>query len=430
MVGRPERPLDPTTGILQSFAHDLRKVRLDAGSPKYRTLARAAGYSASSLSAAASGWSMPTLALTLAYVGACGGDLVEWERRWHEAIAGLDAERATPEQPAERTAPRQVPVDVRGFVGRERELAELDRLRGCGVPVVTVGGPGGVGRSALAVRWAHRGADRFPDGQLYADLRGHGPGSPARPAEVLVAFLRGLGVDGGQLPPTVDERVALYRDLLADRRVLVLLHGAHSTEQVRPLLPGSPSCFVVITGIPDLDGVPRIGLEPLPLPDAVRLLAARAGDRVRADPVGAARLAERCARLPLALRVAAELAARPGATLSALGADLSAELAGGDGDADRPDPLRAVLSRSYRNLPAPAARMFGLLGRHPGGDVDLASAAALAGTDPAQTRAIVDVLTHAHLVQPTTAGRFGMHDLIRAYAVRSAAPPDRRQAPA
>jgi tetratricopeptide (TPR) repeat protein len=443
-VGRPERPLDPTAGLLQAFAHDLRELRRTAGNPKYRALARHAGYSASSLSAAASGWSVPSLPVTLAYVGACGGDAGEWEQRWHELVAKLAAERQSAEPlpgaaPAQRppATPRQLPMDVPGFVGREAELAELDGLlaaaaKGLSAVVIsTVAGTGGVGKTALAVHWAHRVADRFPDGQLYVNLRGYDPHEPVRPADALSAFLRCLGVDGGEIPYELDERAALYRSLVAGRRMLVLLDNARSAGQVRPLLPGTPSCFVVVTsrdnlaGLVARDGARRIDLDLLPLPDAVGLLAALIGGRVEAEPKAAMALAARCARLPLALRIAAEqAAARTDASLTELAEDLADQgrrldlLDVGD---DEHSTVRAVFSWSYRNLAEPAAAVFRLLGLHPGREVDDHAVAALAGPGLTDPRRLLDVLVNAHLVQQVAPGRFGMHDLLRAYAGERAA---------
>ena len=438
-MGRPERALDPTAGLLQAFAHDLRELRRVAGNPKYRALARHAGYSASSLSAAASGWSVPSLPVTLAYVGSCGGNTAEWEQRWHELVAKLAAERQATEPlpgvaPAVRTpaTPRQLPMDVPGFVGREAELAELDGLLAAAaeglsaVVISTVAGTGGVGKTALAVHWAHRVADRFPDGQLYVNLRGYDPHDPVLPADALSAFLRCLGVDGAEIPYELDERAALYRSLVAGRQMLVLLDNAQSALQVRPLLPGAPSCFVVVTSRDNLaglvvrDGARRIDLDLLPLPDAVGLLAALVGSRVGAEPHAATALAERCARLPLALRIAAEqAAARADASLTELAEDLADQerrldlLDTGD---DEHSTVRAVFSWSYRNLGEPAAAVFRLLGLHPGRDVDDHAVAALAGPGLTDPRRLLDVLVNAHLVQQVTPGRFGMHDLLRAYA--------------
>ena len=191
------------------------------------------------------------------------------------------------------------------------------------VVISAIGGTAGVGKTALAVQWARQVAERFPDGQLYVNLRGYDPGQPMTATDALAGFLRALGVAGPDIPAGEDERAARYRSLLAARRMLVVLDNAGSVEQVRPLLPGSPGCVVLVTsrdtlaGLVARDGARRLTLDLLPLADAISLLRALIGDRVDADPAAAATLARRCARLPLALRVAAELAAaRPDISLA------------------------------------------------------------------------------------------------------------------
>ncbi|MEN3309085.1 MAG: hypothetical protein V7603_5287 [Micromonosporaceae bacterium] len=340
---------------------------------------------------------------------------------------------------AEAPVPRQLPVDVFGFTGRARQLAELDGLLEGDGPGPAAGGPGpaavisavagtaGVGKTALAVRWAHQVADRFPDGQLYVDLRGYGPEPPVPPADALAGFLRGLGVDAAGIPGELADRAAHYRTMLASRRVLVVLDNASGVDQVRPLLPGTPACFVVVTSRDDLaglvarDGARRIDLDILPAEEALDLLRTLVGPRVAADPTAAAALADGCARLPLALRIAAEFAtANPAMDLSELVADLRDEarrLDLLDTSGDPRTAVRSVFSWSYQHLSAPAAHAFGLLGLHPGHDLDAYAVAALAGTGLSQARAMIEELARAHLVEPAGAGRHSMHDLLRAYAV-------------
>src|SRR5215467_8197609 len=308
--------------------------------------------------------------------------------------------------------PAQLPPDVRGFTGRHDELGELDRLfieagdQSTAVVISAVAGTAGVGKTALAVRWAHRVRDRFPDGQLYVDLRGYGPDRPIPADKALARFLTDLGVAGRDIPLDIDDRAARYRTEINGRRMLVVLDNAASVEQIRPLLPGTRSCSVVVTsrdslpGLVALHGGRRLELGLLPHPDAVTLLHKLIGERVEAEPEAAATLAAQCARLPLALRVAAE-AQR-----------LHRLDAGGDPRA----AVRVVFSWSYKHLPADAARAFRLAGLHPGSDLDVYAAAALTNTSVDVARRSLDVLARAHLMHLTGPGRYGTHDLLRAYA--------------
>ena len=338
--------------------------------------------------------------------------------------------------------PRELPADVQGFTGRAAELAELDQLiAGDGEPadaalpasvvISAVAGTAGVGKTTLAVHWAHRVRDRFPDGQLYVDLRGYDPGDPVRPADALGSFMRALGVAAPDIPDDLSERASRYRSMLDGRRMLVVLDNAAAVEQVRPLLPGTPSCAVVVTsrdsltGLVARNGARRLDLDLLPLPDAVALLRALIGARVDADPGSAAALAEQCARLPLALRVAAEFAAaRPDLPLAQLAGEMAREqrrldlLQAGD---DPRTGVRGVFSWSYRHLPADAARAFRLIGLHPGPDLDAYAAAALTSSTLDRSRDLLDLLARASLIQPARAGRYGMHDLLRTYASQLAA---------
>lgn len=331
--------------------------------------------------------------------------------------------------------PRELPAPVRHFVGRGTELRELNRLldqsgaRTHGAMVISaIGGMAGVGKTALAVEWAHGVAARFPDGQLYIDLRGYDPDEPMDAAEALARFLRALGLPGQDIPAEGSERAARFRSLLADRRVLMVLDNAKGVEQVRPLLPGSPGCVAVVTsrdslaGLIARDGAARVDLDLLAQPAALSLLRALIGARVDAEADAARTLAARCARLPLALRIAAELAiARPDVSLRALADELADEQRGLDllnAGGDPRTGVRAVFSWSYRNLAADEARLFRLLGLPPGATVDLYAAAALAGAAVADTRRQLEALARAHLIQPAgpDPDRFLLHDLLRAFA--------------
>jgi DNA-binding SARP family transcriptional activator/Tfp pilus assembly protein PilF len=368
-------------------------------------------------------------------------------RELHQLILLGDPAPAVPEHgrlapsSPEPVVPRQLPAQVRYFVGRARELKALTKLLSHSggqspAPVVisAIGGAAGVGKTALAVHWAHQVAERFPDGQLYVNLRGYDPGEPMPAPDALTGFLGALGVAGQDIPVEVDERAARYRSLLAGRRMLVVLDNAADVEHVRPLLPGSPACAVVVTsrdslaGLVARDGARRLDLDLLPLTDAVGLLRALIGGRVDADPSAAAALAYQCSRLPLALRVAAELvAARAAAPL----ADLAGELADQqrclnllDAGGDQRTAVRAVFSWSCRHLDAYTARAFRLLGLHPGPDLDPYGAAALTNATVERAAHMLDVLARAHLIRTAGPGRYGMHDLLRAYARELAAKQD------
>jgi DNA-binding SARP family transcriptional activator len=343
----------------------------------------------------------------------------------------------------ERAVPAQLPPDVSVFTGREREVSVLDELVAAPVKdpdktallIFAVTGTAGVGKTALAIHWAHRVRDRFPDGQLYVDLRGYDPeGPPLTPGEVLARFLRALGAPGRAIPADVDERAASFRTALDQRRLLVVLDNASSTDQVRSLLPGTASCLVVVTsrdslpGLVTRHGARRVVLDALPEADAVALLGRLIGERVATDRVAAAEMARQCACLPLALRIAAHLVTdRPGTAL----VDVVRELANGQQRLDLltagDDPrtaVRSAFSCSYRHLSTDAARAFRRLGLHPGPTPDRYAAAALAGTGPDRLTLVLDRLARANLIQRAGPDRFALHDLLRAYAAELAAEED------
>lgn len=353
----------------------------------------------------------------------------------HATVLRGGVERKQAEQPAPRV-PAQLPADVYAFAGRERELAALDKIlaetdsTSTAVVVSAISGTAGVGKTALAVRWAHRVRDRFPDGQLYLDLRGYDAEQPLSVADALARLLSALGLVGSEIPLDPDDRAARYRTELSGRRMLVLLDNAGTSDQVRPLLPGAPGCLVVVTsrdslaGLVARHGARRLDLDLLPRHDAVRLLGWLIGDRVTAAPAAAETLAEECTRLPLALRIAAELAAtRPRTPLSVLVDELADEqrrLDLLDAGADPRTAVHAVFSWSYQHLTTDAADAFRLLGLHPGQDLDPYAAAALGDTSLSEARRPLDLLARAHLIQEHEPGRYVMHDLLRAYANRLA----------
>jgi tetratricopeptide (TPR) repeat protein len=293
------------------------------------------------------------------------------------------------------------------------------------VVVVAVSGTAGVGKTALAVRWAHRVRDRFPDGQLYVNLRGYDPGDAAMPAsEALSVLLTALDVPPPVVPTHLDAKAAFYRSALANRQMLIVLDNARDAEQVRPLLPASPGCVVVITsrsqlaGLAATDGAQLFNLDLLSTGEAHQLLTARLSPlRVGGEPAAAGRIISACSHLPLALAIAAARAlARPDLSLTALADDLTDARLDAFTTGEPAADARAVFSWSYRALTPPAARLFRLLGLHPGPDFGEASAASLAGLPPGETRAAIDELLRSHLLAHRGPDRFGFHDLLRAYA--------------
>lgn len=333
------------------------------------------------------------------------------------------------------TVPRQLPPGVSAFTGRAAELADLDAIRVAGhdsvsAAIVAVSGTAGAGKTALAVHWARRSAHRFRDGQLYADLRGFGPAdAPAATAETMCGFLTALGVPPERVPVGQAEQVALYRSLLADKQLLIVLDNVRDEQQVRPLLPGSPHSLVLatsrnqLTGLAATGGARLVALDVLPHGEAVQLLTARLGSQAIADPAAISEIATRCARLPFALAVAAaRAAARPDFPLTALATELRDPV--GRLDAlDSGDPavsVRTLFSWSYQQLSAGAARMFRLLGLHPGADITTRAAASMAGLDETEGRRMLRELSRAHVLSEHLPGRYTVHALLRAYAADQA----------
>ncbi|MBF9128847.1 tetratricopeptide repeat protein [Plantactinospora sp. S1510] len=363
----------------------------------------------------------------------------------HAVILASDAATRTPDTaeppaavgtPAHRAAPvvpAQLPADVAGFAGRAEQLKELDQLLPgdpTGTTTVAIGviaGTAGVGKTALAVHWGQRVRHHFPDGQLYVDLRGFEPaGAPVDPADALRGFLDGLGVPGERMPVDLPSRSALYRSLLADRRILVVLDNARDAEQVRPLLPGSPTCLALTTSRHLLPGlVAAEGARPIPLDlfdpgEARQMLAGRLGERrLLAEPQAIDEIITRCGRLPLALAVtAARAAIHSGFSLATLAAELRAARSRLDpfAGADRATDVRAVFSWSYQQLSEPAKRLFRLLGPAPGPDIAVPAAASLVGVAAALAAPVLTELADAHLVTEHAPARYACHDLLRAYA--------------
>ncbi|GIG56716.1 SARP family transcriptional regulator [Longispora fulva] len=353
---------------------------------------------------------------------------------------GPELRRLHEELFAPRVVPAQLPPGVAGFTGREAQLAQLDLLLGPGGPATigSVVGAGGVGKTALAVRWAHRARARFPDGQLYADLHGYSGVPPVRPVDALTRFLRALGVPEAAIPTDVDEAAALYRSQLADRRVLVVLDNARHPDQVRPLLPGGAGSRALVTsrdrlaGLTARDGARRLALDVLGPGEAVALLGTVIGpERVAAEPDAAAELVALCGHLPLAVRItAAHLADRPEpgfparfpapsdtgiaghvARLRAADRLAALEFAGDDAAS-----VRVAFDHSHAALEPGAARLFRLLGLVPGVSFGPDAVAALADLPVDGARRALDRLAAGHLVEARGGGRYALHDLLRLYA--------------
>ncbi|MEV3984151.1 BTAD domain-containing putative transcriptional regulator [Nonomuraea sp. NPDC049758] len=360
-------------------------------------------------------------------------------RRLHDTLL---RSQTVPAAPASGHVAAMLPPGVYGFAGRAAELARLDALlaaageQPAAVVVAAVTGTAGVGKTALAVHWAHRVRDRFPDGQLYVNLRGFDQsGRPMTPVEAMRVFGDALGAPANRVPATPEAWTGLYRSLLAGRRMLIVLDNARDAEQVRPLLPGAPGCLVLVTsrdqlpGLVAAEGAHPLRLDPLSVPEARELLARRlGGERVAAEPDATAEIIDRCARLPLALAViAARAATHPGFPLAAIAGELPAVHACQNGDldanldafdADGPGTqVRLVFSWSHQGLSGGAGRLFRLLGLHPGPDLSLPAAAGLAGLPVARARPLLGELCRAHLLSQHVPGRYSFHDLLRVHAV-------------
>lgn len=405
------------------FAKYLRELRRQRGL-SIAALAHLVHYSRGHLNNIEHGVKTPSSDLAAACdeaLGACG-----------QLKALIPRQTRNQQKPTLTVRPAQLPAAAGRFIGREQELRALDDLvQETGMlPVAVVHGPPGVGKTTLALRWGHLHRDSFPDGQLFADLRGHSAdGEPASPDEVLEEFLVSLGLPPSEVPATTDERAALFRSMMAGRRMLVMLDSAASSAQVRLLLPGSPGSAVIVTtrtmlsGLAVRYGASQVRVPPFEPDDAMNLLRAAVGsERVDAEAEAAHNVLAHCGRLPLAVALVAErLAAHP-LTLTDLETELTEErqrltaLTADDEDTN----VRAVFSWSYRALPAEAARMFRLLGLHPGRHISVSAAAELTETSTAEARNLLRVLAGSHLIEESTRQRFFFHDLLRVYAIERA----------
>ncbi|MFI5527554.1 XRE family transcriptional regulator [Kitasatospora sp. NPDC051853] len=478
-MGRPERPVDASGGAVAEFAGRLRRLRAEAGSPTYRDMARTAMYSASVLSSAANGHRLPTLQVALAYVAACGGEREEWRRRWLDAAArgGVPVIGSRPAAPADAaqeasgvseltswmngresgqeraggtgpssdggtgvgtdsregadagpyvlptapdfaappggpSVPVQLPLRPHGLVGRE---AELGRLGGPGGSPVVISGPVGVGKSGLALRHAHDLAPSMVDGQLYADL---GPLAEQDYdlSGLLGSFLAALGVEPGRIPATADQRAALYRSLIARRRVLVLLENVHCERQVRPLLTDSATSTTLVVSRSALLGlrdVRRLRLDPLDRAESLRLIAAVLPERAGADPAAADRLAELCGDLPLALDIATrKLLPRPELPLRWAVARLAEPAALLDWLSVGDLSMRESLNSAHLALGAAAAGLLDRLARIPVRELWAQEPLLAEHEEPVQELVEAGVLRHG--ARP---GGYRLDPLVRAFVL-------------
>jgi DNA-binding SARP family transcriptional activator/Tfp pilus assembly protein PilF len=354
---------------------------------------------------------------------------------------GLDVAAPAAAEGRSVPVPAQLPPDAPGFSGRHDELGVLHSMvaRDGAVPLVVISGTAGVGKTALAIRFGRQVTRRFPDGQLYLNLHGFDPAlAPLEAGHALRSVLDALGVQAHRMPADAEGRAALYRSLVDGKRMLIVLDNATSASQVRPLLPGSPGCLVVVTsrnemvGLVAADGAEPISLDVLSYDEARELLDRRLGpDRAPADPEAADEIIEASARLPLALSIAVGRAAgRPKRSLAQVAAELKEAKGGLDAleEDDAITNVRAVFSWSYDQLSDPAGRMFRLLGVHPGPDISLTAAASLAGIPRPAAGAALRELVRTHMVAEHVHGRYTFHELLRAYAAEQAERFDSEQA--
>jgi transcriptional regulator with XRE-family HTH domain/tetratricopeptide (TPR) repeat protein len=400
---------------VRDFGRRLRQLRLDARLTQ-EELAERSGLSVR----------------TIRNLEAGRGSPRRWSLRALAGALGIEAEDGALLLEVD-PAPATLPADVVSFTGREPALAALDALLG-EVRVATVTGIGGVGKTALAVHWAHRVRKHFPDGQLHVDLRGFDPGgAPVTPTDAMRGVLDALGVPAGRIPADAAALAGLYRSGLDGRRCLLLLDNAADGEQVRPLLPGSPAARVLVTSRAPLLGLVAthealpVPLEPLDGRTAQALLRRRVGDRLDREPVARDALVRRCAGLPLALAlVAARAVVDPAAPMAALVTEIR-ERGTGPALAVTGDPAadpRQVFGWSYAALEPADRRLFRLVGLHPGPDLSGPAAAGLAGDDPATVAAGLGRLVEAGLLGERVPGRYALHDLLREFAAERAAAED------
>lgn len=442
-MGRREKPLDEQQSPVTAFASDLRKLRIAAGNPPYRSMAGTALFSASVLSSAASGHRLPTLPVTLGFVEACGGDREEWEQRWHQLNSQLAPEQREhptlparpplppPEQPEALPRPAQLPIGPHEFVGREGELADAHNLAkrtGARIPLV-IHGPVGVGKTALALQLTRTLGD-FGDGQLYADLAAADTDDHTA-FEVMGGFLSALGVPAQQITADMTHRVGLFRSILARRQVVILLDNVAAEAQVRPLLARSAHSQIIVVGrsrLLGLDNVHRMGLGTFRRRESIALLRSLIGvNRADSDVAATARLATLCDDLPLALTIAGrKIAARPNTYLCDIvrrldntGALLDWLRVGDTG-------LLEILLSAYDELSPLAKQLFHQLSRSETHRVTAANMAAALRMSTYCAESGLESLVDSGLVRHGTPDRYVMSPLVSRFSER----PDNEQAPA
>ncbi len=411
-------------GYDHALATELDRLRRRAGL-SFRDLSKLTGHPLSTLHNALTGRVHPRLDTVLSIVRACGEQEAPWRERW----AGKTDDVASPPT----VTPRELPRAPRAFVGREQEMSRLcalvDSEREHGVGIVAVHGMPGVGKTAFAVWAAHQLCGRFPDGQLFVDLRGHRAGAePMTAAEALPALLRSLGVAAETIPGTLDGQIRLYRTVLSERRVLVLLDDALDAEQVRALVPSGEGCMVIVTsrhrldGILALDGAHAFALNVLSDAQSRRLLTHLLGEPGAAEDPACLQLAQLCGHLPLALRVAAaNVAIRPHVGIADAVAELTADrLEALKMPADGEVAVQAAFARSCRRLSERSSKLLRYMGFAPCGQFTAESAAALLGSSPRDAQEALDEIEAGCLIDKHAAGRYGLHDLVRLYASEQA----------
>lgn len=419
-MGRPEKPVNHAGGLVAQFAGELRNLRAQADNPTYREMARQAMFSSSVLSSAASGNRMPSLAVTLAFVAACGGDEEVWRQRWLAVTGGHlrfpSRGRASGRPGEDLPCPAQLPRRPRGFIGRTVELAWL---RAPGDTPIVISGPAGVGKTGLALSYAYDQAADMSNGQLYADLSTHNAECPSSPYDIIDGFLRALGVPNDQLSGTLDHRVGLYRTLLVERRLLVLLDNVVDERQVRPLLVETGTSTLVLVSRKRLLGlrdVRRLHLAPLSRPDSIDMITAALPCGVKAAPDDLDRLAELCADLPLALDIALRrIALRPHVILRRI-------LDGWDQNGNALSwlcigdlSMRETLQSAYLTLSQPTRMLLHWLARSAADDL-----CPLLSEEDQLVDELIDAGMAIHSHHDHDHGRLRLSPLVRAFALDKA----------